>query len=175
MRLATGVVAVFLLGVWGASQTKPSTVAPTSPPQKPAAAASRGSKTSTAKKASSSKNSSTKKSSTGKRSTSKTGSKSTAKKKVVARQTQPDAERSREIQSALKTQGYLSGEPSGKWDAATSAAFTKYQQDHGVRATGKPDARSLINLGLGPKHDNQIQPKAAPAPQPDDEEKSNRR
>jgi hypothetical protein len=60
----------------------------------------------------------------------------------------------------LKTQGYLNSEPSGKWDAATSAAFSKYQQDHGVRATGKPDARSLINLGLGPKYDNQIPPKA---------------
>jgi hypothetical protein len=164
MRLATGtIVAILSVGVWGASQTKPPATSPASPPQK---AASTTSKTDSAKKASTSKSSSTKKSSTAKRSTSKTGSKATAKKKVVTtRQTLPDADRSREIQSALKTQGYLSGEPSGKWDAATSAAFAKYQQDHGVKATGKPDARSLINLGLGPKYDNQIQPKA-PATQP---------
>jgi len=160
MRLATGtIVAILSIGVWGASQTKPPPTSVPSPPQK---AASTTSKTGSAKKASTSKGSSTKKSSTAKRSTSKTGSKTPAKK-VVARQTLPDADRSREIQSALKTQGYLNGEPSGKWDAATSAAFAKYQQDHGVRATGKPDARSLINLGLGPKYDNQIQPKA-PAP-----------
>jgi len=122
-----------MAGVWGASQTK-----------SPAAPAS----TSAAKKKTSSKKHSGSKTST-----------ATAKKKSTPRQTVPDAERSREIQSALKTQGYLTGEPSGKWDAATSAAFAKYQQDHGVKSTGKPDARSLINLGLGPKYDNQIQPK----------------
>jgi FtsZ-interacting cell division protein ZipA len=137
MRLL--IVAILVAGVWGLSQTK--------------APAKRAS-------LSKSKSSSSKKSSN-KKSTSKTAS----KKKTVGRQTQPDADRSREIQSALKTQGYLNAEPSGKWDAATSAAFAKYQTDHGVRATGKPDARSLINLGLGPKYDNQIQPKAPPAPQ----------
>src|ERR1017187_9087301 len=141
MRLA--LVAICIAGMWGASQTN-------SP-----AVPSSASKTNAAKKKSSSSKSSASKKSSSKRSASKT----TAKKKNVPRQTQPDTDRSREIQSALKTQGYLNGEPSGKWDAATSAAFAKYQQDHGVRATGKPDARSLINLGLGPKFDNQIQPK----------------
>ncbi len=143
MRLATAaVIAIFIAGVWGASQAKP-----------PAAAATPAKSTS---KISSTK----KKSSTAKRS----GSKSASRKKSTPRQTQPDADRSREIQSALKTKGYLNGEPSGKWDAATSAAFAKYQQDHGVKATGKPDARSLINLGLGPKYDNQIQPKPPAQP-----------
>ena len=132
-RLIVVIVAILMTGVGGASQTKS--------PAKPASA------------------SSTKKKSSSKHSGSKTST-STAKKKSTPRQAVPDAGRSREIQSALKTQGYLNGEPSGKWDAATSAAFAKYQQDHGVRATGKPDARSLINLGLGPKYDNQIQPKA---------------
>jgi peptidoglycan hydrolase-like protein with peptidoglycan-binding domain len=151
MRLATcTIVAILSFGVWGASQTKPPATSPASPPAKSAATTS---KTGSAKKTSS-----TKKSSTAKHAASKTGSKTPAKK-VVARQTVPDGDRSREIQSALKTQGYLNGEPSGKWDAATTAALAKYQQDHGVKATGKPDARSLINLGLGPKYDNQIQPK----------------
>jgi peptidoglycan hydrolase-like protein with peptidoglycan-binding domain len=158
MRLATGaVVAILVAGMWGASQTKSPGATPPAA-TKPAATAS---KTSSAKKKpSSSKNSSAKKSSTAKRS----GSKSTARKKSVPRQTQPDAGRSREIQSALKTQGYLNGEPTGKWDAATSTAFAKYQHDHGVKATGKPDARSLINLGLGPKYDNQIQLKPPAQP-----------
>jgi cytoskeletal protein RodZ len=158
MRIATGAIAVLLAGVvWGASQTKPP-------------AASSSSKKSTSKSSAKSgatkkKSSSTAKTSSTKRSPSKSGSKSgskTAPKKTVARQTQPDGERSREIQTALQSQGYLSGEPSGHWDAGTSAAFAKYQQDHGIKPTGKPDARSLIGLGLGPKYDNQIQPKSNP-------------
>jgi len=72
--------------------------------------------------------------------------------RTYGRQTQPDAARSREIQEALQREGFLKSEPSGKWDAATSDAFSRYQTAHGVRATGKPDARSLFSLGLGPKY-----------------------
>ena len=72
--------------------------------------------------------------------------------RTYGRQTQPDAERSREIQEALQRQGFLKSEPSGKWDAATADAFSRYQTAHGVRATGKPDAKSLFSLGLGPKY-----------------------
>ncbi len=68
------------------------------------------------------------------------------------RQTVPDPARSREIQEALQREGYLKSAPSGKWDAATSDAFSRYQAAHGVRATGKPDAHSLFSLGLGPKY-----------------------
>ena len=97
-----------------------------------------------------SKKKSTAKKSTTKKSTSKKGSAS-KKSRPVARQTQPDTERSREIQEALKNKGYLNGPPSGKWDAATSAAFARYQQDRGRKPTGKPDALSLKDLGLGYK------------------------
>ena len=94
--------------------------------------------------------------------------KSAATKKKSAhfspRQTQPDAQRSREIQDALHRAGYLPGTPSGKWDAATSAAFAKYQQDHGRKATGKPDALSLKELGLGPKYDNLVTPSPSTGP-----------
>jgi peptidoglycan hydrolase-like protein with peptidoglycan-binding domain len=81
---------------------------------------------------------------------------SSSKKKpagrIYGKQTQPDAARSREIQEALQREGFLKSEPSGKWDAATTDAFSRYQTAHGVRATGKPDARSLFSLGLGPKY-----------------------
>jgi hypothetical protein len=72
--------------------------------------------------------------------------------RTYGRQTQPDAARSREIQEALQREGFLKTPPSGKWDAATSDAFGRYQAAHGVKATGKPDARSLFSLGLGPKY-----------------------
>jgi len=69
------------------------------------------------------------------------------------RQTEPDAERAREIQEALSREGYLTSKPSGKWDAATSDAFSRYQRDQGLPVTGKPESRALIKLGLGgPNH-----------------------
>ena len=93
---------------------------------------------------------------TQKKSSTATGKKkappSRKKSKSLPRSTQPDAQRSREIQEALKEQGYLKSEPSGKWDAATIAAFARYQQDHGRKTTGKPDALSLKDLGLGSKY-----------------------
>ncbi len=85
--------------------------------------------------------------------TSKTSKSKKKTAKAVPRQTVPDAKRSREIQDALQKAGYLKTEPSGKWDAATTEALTRYQKDNGFSATGKPDAHSLIKLGLGPKHE----------------------
>lgn len=66
-------------------------------------------------------------------------------------QQRPTPERIREIQHALIREGYLEGEPSGKWDAATTAAMRRLQKDNGRPQTGKPDALSLIALGLGPE------------------------
>jgi len=65
-------------------------------------------------------------------------------------------ERATEIQNALIKQGYLSGEPTGVWDAQTSAAMAKLQGDNGWQTKITPDSRGLIKLGLGPQ-----------APQPD--------
>lgn len=55
-----------------------------------------------------------------------------------------------EIQKALASAGYLQGEPSGTWDDATRAAMRRYQTNNGFPATGLPEAKSLMKLGLGP-------------------------
>jgi hypothetical protein len=60
-------------------------------------------------------------------------------------------ERATEIQTALIQHGYLTGEPSGTWDAETAAAMTKLQADNGWGTRVTPDARALIKLGLGPQ------------------------
>jgi peptidoglycan hydrolase-like protein with peptidoglycan-binding domain len=59
-------------------------------------------------------------------------------------------ERAQEIQQALLKAGYLNQEPSGKWDDATRDAMKHFQADHGFSATGMPEAKSLMKLGLGP-------------------------
>ena len=59
-------------------------------------------------------------------------------------------ERATEIQSALIKAGYLTGSPSGQWDAESQAAMQKLQLDSGLPTKFVPDARALIKLGLGP-------------------------
>jgi peptidoglycan hydrolase-like protein with peptidoglycan-binding domain len=54
-----------------------------------------------------------------------------------------------EIQTAMAQQGAYQGEPSGKWDGATSDALRSYQERSGLPPTGKLDAASLQHLGLG--------------------------
>jgi peptidoglycan hydrolase-like protein with peptidoglycan-binding domain len=61
-------------------------------------------------------------------------------------------ERVTEIQEALIREKYLTGEPSGKWDARTQAAMTRYQADNGWQSKVTPDSRALIKLGLGPNY-----------------------
>jgi hypothetical protein len=61
------------------------------------------------------------------------------------------AERATEIQTALIKQGYLTGEPTGAWDAHTVDAMKKLQGDNGWQTKITPDSRALIKLGLGPK------------------------
>lgn len=60
-------------------------------------------------------------------------------------------QRATEIQQALIREHYLSGEPSGQWDAETQAAMVKFQADNGWQTKLAPDSRALIKLGLGPK------------------------
>jgi hypothetical protein len=60
------------------------------------------------------------------------------------------AERATQIQTALIKQGYLSGEPTGSWDAQTVSAMQKLQGDNGWQTRITPDSRALIKLGLGP-------------------------
>jgi len=65
-------------------------------------------------------------------------------------QRQIDPERAREIQTALIREHYLTGEPSGQWDAQSQAAMTRFQADQGWQTRLTPDSRALIKLGLGP-------------------------
>jgi hypothetical protein len=61
------------------------------------------------------------------------------------------AERAIQIQTALIKQGYLTGEPTGTWDAQSVAAMQKLQGDNGWQTKITPDSRALIKLGLGPQ------------------------
>jgi peptidoglycan hydrolase-like protein with peptidoglycan-binding domain len=49
----------------------------------------------------------------------------------------------------LAKNGALSGEPSGKWDDSTTEGMRKFQAAHGLNPTGKLDALTLRQLGLG--------------------------
>ena len=61
-----------------------------------------------------------------------------------------DDDRATQIQAALIRAGYLTGTPSGHWDADSIAAMTKVQADNGWQTKLVPDSRALIKLGLGP-------------------------
>jgi peptidoglycan hydrolase-like protein with peptidoglycan-binding domain len=78
----------------------------------------------------------------------KASSKSKRTPKVKG-QAAPTPDRIREIQTALQKDGSYEGEPTGKWDAATTDAMKKYQDKNGIAPTGKIDAVSLNKLGLG--------------------------
>ena len=60
-----------------------------------------------------------------------------------------DDERATQIQAALVKSGYLTGEPTGTWDATSQAAMAKLQSDNGWQSKLVPDARALNKLGLG--------------------------
>jgi peptidoglycan hydrolase-like protein with peptidoglycan-binding domain len=66
-------------------------------------------------------------------------------------QMRPTAERYKQIEQALAARGYLNEEPDGKWRPPAVEALRAFQADHQLPPTGKLDALSLIQLGLGPK------------------------
>lgn len=72
-----------------------------------------------------------------------------------------DSGRARQIQEALFRQHYLSGEPSGKWDADSEDAMRRFQADNGWQDKTVPDSRALIKLGLGPNQDHLLNPESA--------------
>ena len=77
----------------------------------------------------------------------------TSKTKKVAAprgQMHPTPERYRQIEEALVARGYLTEEPSGKWGPNAVEALRSFQADHELPPTGRIDALSLIQLGLGP-------------------------
>ena len=77
-----------------------------------------------------------------------------------------DADRTREIQSALIREHYLSGDPTGTMDQSTKDALTKFQADNGWQTKITPDSRALIKLGLGPDHKGLLNPDTASIPSP---------
>jgi hypothetical protein len=81
----------------------------------------------------------------------------TSKKKPASHQIhgqrQIDPDRAKEIQTALIREHYLTGEPTGQWDASSQAAMSKFQADQGWQTKLTPDSRALIKLGLGPSQD----------------------
>jgi hypothetical protein len=71
-------------------------------------------------------------------------------------------ERATDIQNALIKRGYLTGEPTGKWDPQTIAAMEKLQSDNGWQSKLTPDSRALIKLGLGPAPEQPNEPVQTP-------------
>ena len=61
----------------------------------------------------------------------------------------PAPDRISEIQQALAKDGSFTGTPSGKWDAPTVEAMKRFQDAHGLNPSGKLDAKTLQQLGLG--------------------------
>jgi hypothetical protein len=62
-----------------------------------------------------------------------------------------EPERATQIQTALIKAGYMTGTPTGVWDAQSQAAMEKLQADNGWQTKIVPDSRAIIKLGLGPK------------------------
>ena len=97
---------------------------------------------------------------------SRTSSRSTSlrkgkRSKKVRGQQKIDGERTHQIQEALIRQHYMTGEATGKWDAATEDALRRFQAANGWQNKTVPDSRALIKLGLGPNHDHLLNPESA--------------
>lgn len=73
-------------------------------------------------------------------------------------QQQISGDRAREIQTALIREHYLGGQPTGVWDTKTADAMRRFQADQGWQSKVIPDSRALIKLGLGPSHENDLNP-----------------
>ena len=61
----------------------------------------------------------------------------------------PSPDRIGQIQQALARTGFYTGEPTGQWDLQTVEAMKSFQQAHNLPPTGKIDAITLQELGLG--------------------------
>jgi len=76
------------------------------------------------------------------------------------------SERATEIQTALIKAGYLSGTPSGTWDANSQTAMEKLQSDNGWQTKIVPDSRAIIKLGLGPTSPSVSEPSSSVVVEP---------
>lgn len=78
-------------------------------------------------------------------------------------QAHPDPERYEQIQKALADRGYYKGEANGEWNADSIDAMKRFQADQHLDDDGKITALTLIDLGLGPKHDGSTARLSGPA------------
>lgn len=81
-------------------------------------------------------------------------------------QVAPTPDRYREIQQALAERGFLKSEPNGVWDPQSAEALKQFQTENNLSPTGKLSSLSLIQLGLGPKHEGGAVVSPDPAPRP---------
>ena len=72
----------------------------------------------------------------------------------------------RDVQGALKSQGFFYGEVTGAENAETGAAIRRFQIRSGITVTGKLNADTLAALGLGEKKPVGVAPQPGPAPAP---------
>ncbi len=112
-------------------------------------------------KSASSKTSSKTRTSSAKKSSRKKKSSRVRGQQIIA----PD--RAQAIQEALIREHYLSGEPTGTWNADSEAAMRRFQADNGWQSKTVPDSRALIKLGLGPSKDHLLNPESAMTTIPD--------
>lgn len=68
-------------------------------------------------------------------------------------QLHPDPERYQQIQQALTDRGYFNGPVNGEWGDDSTDALKRFQASQKLDPDGKINSLSLIDLGLGPKHD----------------------
>jgi peptidoglycan hydrolase-like protein with peptidoglycan-binding domain len=68
-------------------------------------------------------------------------------------QVHPTPDRYKQIQQALADKGYFKGTVDGSWGDDSVDALKRFQTDHHLENDGKINSLSLIQLGLGPKHD----------------------
>ena len=92
--------------------------------------------------------SSTKKTPTGAKSSARGKSRRASSRREKG-QKAPTADRITQIQQALGKDGVYASQPSRKWDAPTVEAVKKFQAGHGLNPSGKLDAKTLQQLGLG--------------------------
>lgn len=151
IRIALLLAAIGSMGVSASAATTPTHKKHSSAKS---SASARGSTSAAGKAAGSAKSSTSAKSAGTKSASSKSGTKSGKRggKKSAGRQRgqmAPTPERISEIQQALGKNGAFEGTPTGKWDDSTSDAMRKFQAAHGLNPTGKLDALTLRQLGLG--------------------------
>jgi peptidoglycan hydrolase-like protein with peptidoglycan-binding domain len=131
LAAATVLAAALVLSAQTAKSPKPSTKKTTTSAKRKAAAKSKS-----------------------KRPVTRARAKTKAKTKAAPRargQMRPTSERYKQIEQALAARGYLNEEPNGKWGAPAVEALRAFQADQQLPPTGKLDALSLIQLGLGAK------------------------